>query len=245
MPDFEISDVLREWPYDPERNVRRITASDGSEKLQVRLPLGIEQYELDGRPDGRRPEGCESYLDMFLERFKAEGGARMLSPEECALLYEEGVLYYFRYLLCFQIGDYDRVARDTRRNLRMFDLVHELGGRDEDKVKVDQYRPYVLRMLASALAMRYAGHGDVENAVGALNNAISEIERIEHVPGATFAMEKRRSLSLLRAMVEEMREQAPSETDQLRRRLKAAVEAEQYERAAKLRDVLRVMEKDG
>jgi len=40
--------------------------SDGREVMQVRLPLGIEQYELDGRPDGKRPHHTASLLDHQL-----------------------------------------------------------------------------------------------------------------------------------------------------------------------------------
>ncbi len=240
----DISKTLQEWPYDPQCNVRRVVDLDGSEKLQVRLPLGIEQYELDGRPDGLRPGGRESYLELYLERLgDVSEDARQLSAEECELLHEEGVLYYFRYLLCFQIGDYDRVIRDTQRNLRMFDFVRERAARQEDKLKLDQYRPYILRVLASAMALKCAGKEDFGSARKMLSQAIQEIEDLEEVPTPTFEFEKQRSLSVLRGMVKEMRShRAPSEKEQLRQRLRAAVEAEDYERAAKLRDVLRAMD---
>src|SRR3989304_9335538 len=130
MSQLDISDILKSWPDNPERNIRRVVAPDGSEKLQVRLPLGIEQYELEGRPDGARPEGRESYLELFAERLNAHDEVeRKLTEEECTLLQDEGMLYYFRYLLCFQIGDYDRVIRDTQPHLRMFDLVHKYAVR--------------------------------------------------------------------------------------------------------------------
>ena len=236
-----LAEMLREGPYEPGRTLRRIVAPDGSEKLQVRLPLGIEQYELDGRPDGQRPHGRESYLELFLERLEDRTGPRRLSKEECTSLFEEGVLYYFRYLLCFQMGDFDRVIRDTRRNLQMFDLLGECCEDEEDKVRVDQYRPYVIRMLAAATALQQADAGEADKAEQALRNAIADIERLELVPGLTFELEKKRSLSILRGMIEEMHKQVPSEAQQLRDRLRAAVDSEDYERAAKLRDVLRAM----
>jgi len=244
MCPADISEILREWPYDPQRNVRRVVAPDGSEKLQVRLPLGIEQYELDGRPDGLRPEGRESYLELIEERLAKESpGARRLSGEECDLLYEEGMLYYYRYLLCFQIGDYDRVIRDTQRNLRMFDLVRRWAERPEDKVRLDQYRPYILRILASARALKEASQEDLRSARSILARAIEEIEALEEVPTPTFRFERERSLTILRGMVEEMeRHDVPSEKEQLRRRLRAAVKAQDYERAAKIRDLLRAMD---
>ncbi|MFW5812674.1 MAG: hypothetical protein ACOCWS_06765 [Alkalispirochaetaceae bacterium] len=58
----DLSHILRQWPYDPRETIRLITADDGREVLQLRLPLGLEQYELTGRPDGLRPMDEESYL---------------------------------------------------------------------------------------------------------------------------------------------------------------------------------------
>lgn len=244
MADVDIGDILEGWPYDAERNIRRIVAQDGKERLQVRLPLGIEQYEMDGRPDGSRPEGRESYLDVVVKKLDARSEAdRTLTPEECANLYEEGVLYYFRYLLLFQIGEYDRVIRDTSRNLRMFDLIHAYGAREEDKKRVDQYRPYVLRMLASSRALKLASEGKRELAREILSEALEEIEGLEPVPTATFQFEKERSTAILRGMASEMEQKRPpSEMDIMRGRLERAIEGEDYERAARLRDMLRHMQ---
>ena len=60
--------ILKGWPYDPEHDARIVHGDDGREMLQVRTPLGIEQYEMDGRPDGLRPHGMESALEYQLHR---------------------------------------------------------------------------------------------------------------------------------------------------------------------------------
>ena len=51
----DLRQILKAWPYDPEHDARIVRGDDGRELLQVRTPLGIEQYEMDGRPDGLRP----------------------------------------------------------------------------------------------------------------------------------------------------------------------------------------------
>ena len=48
----DLSSLLRGWKYDEDNNVRRFRTKAGREVLQVRLPLGVEQYELNGRPAG-------------------------------------------------------------------------------------------------------------------------------------------------------------------------------------------------
>ena len=64
----DITDILREWEYDSDNQIRIVQADDGRQVLQVRQPLGIEQYELDGRPDGKRPYGRETALEEFQSR---------------------------------------------------------------------------------------------------------------------------------------------------------------------------------
>jgi len=247
MTTYDISEVLKEWPYDPERNVRRVRTPDGREWIQVRLPLGIEQYELDGRPDGRRPQRRESWLDYYLQRLKdLPESERRLDPTDCARLIDEGTLYYYRYLLLFQLGDYDRVIRDTTRNLRMADLIMKYAVEEDDKIRIGQYQPYIIRMRASAQAMKLAGENRVDEAKEIIEEAILEIESLPEIPSSTFAFERRRSLAVLRGMLGEMKHhRAPSEIEQLRLRLREAVEAEDYERAARIRDLLRRMERDG
>src|SRR5690242_11560655 len=126
---------LEAWPYDSENDSRIVRLADGREVLQVRTPLGLEQYELDGRPDAARPHGLESELDFQLQRLdQAKGTGKEdefeLSPRDCAELFNEGTLYYFRYIRLFQVKDWRRTIRDTARNLRVFDLVHKYAQRE-------------------------------------------------------------------------------------------------------------------
>jgi excinuclease UvrABC helicase subunit UvrB len=97
-------------------------------------------------------------------------------------------------------------------------------------------------MLASARALKLANSKEFDQACQILSDAISELEGLADVPTQVFELEKERSISILRAMASQMRKRhVPSEEEDLRRQLKAAVEAENFERAAKLRDLLREM----
>lgn len=65
----DLSEFLKHWEYDDQNYVRFFTGADGREIMQVRQPLGIEQYELDGRPDGLHPEGEKSSaLDFYRKK---------------------------------------------------------------------------------------------------------------------------------------------------------------------------------
>jgi hypothetical protein len=245
----DIGPILREWPFDPEKNVRRFTGEDGKARLQVRLPLGLEQYELDGRPDGARPDGEESYLEAYQKRLAqyarehAGDGGFLLTREDCARLQQEALLYYSRYLLCFQIGDFAQVQRDTERNMRLFRFVHRYAEHEEDRVALDQYWPYIIRMNAMAQALDLIQKGGFEEALLVARRAVARIRELEEVPNETFSFEKARSLAVLDQLVEELKDKAPPEEREIvRDRLQRAVAEENYERAAQLRDLLRSME---
>jgi len=241
----DIRPILDVWPYDAERSVRKIVGVDGREKLQVRLPLGIQQLELDGRPDGARPQGQESLLDCFMERclaLETAGKTFSLSSDDCAALGEEGVSYYQRYVVLFQIGDYERTARDTERNMRLFAFVQEYAQDDESRFALTQYWPYIIRMNRMALAMAALREERLDSALELVREAIELIETLEPVPTPTFAYEKDRSLTVLRQFERELdQRRPPTERDRLRQELEEAVRLEDYERAAELRDRLKQM----
>jgi hypothetical protein len=243
----DLRELLKSWPYDPEDDVRLITAADGRDLLQVRLPLGIEQYELKGRPDGERPYGRESALEYHLERLaEAEragtDGDFRLEPEECAELFSEGTLYYYRYLHLFQAKQWEATVRDTARNLRLFDLVHEYAGEEDDQLYLEQWRPYLLRMNAAAAAMIQLELGQYGPALETVRETLSKIEALEELDDETFQFEKERSLAALKDMASQIEESKPvSELESLERALRHAIETQHFERAADLRDQIRAL----
>ena len=243
----DLRSLLESWPFDPGDDVRLVRGADGRQIMQVRLPLGIEQYEMDGRPDGVRPHGMESALEFQLAQLakaknEGEEAAFVLDAEECIELFNEGVLYYYRYVRCFQIKDWARTVRDTGRNLRVFDLVKRYAERDEDRQQLEQWRPYVLRMNAVARAMMAVDEKRFEEAMKIIGDAASKIESLEEMDNPTFKFERERSLHALRDLAGQLERDRPvTELERLERELKKAVETEQFERAAKLRDRIKAL----
>src|SRR6476659_3830576 len=166
----DLREALKAWPYDPENDARVAVGKDGRQILQVRTPLGIEQMEMDGRPDGARPHGVESALEFQMMRLataKAAGKEEdfELSPDACAELFNEGTLYYLRYVRLFQLRDWPRTIRDTSRNLRAFDLIHRYAQREEDQMFLEKWRPYILRVQWSASALAGLDKGLFDKAL--------------------------------------------------------------------------------
>lgn len=245
----DISEVLRAWEYDRLNNVRKIKGKDGKEKIQIRLPLGIEQFEVEGRPDGKRPYGKESLLEYYKARVavhKKKGTDEEfgLTIEDCSRLYEEGLLYYYRYVLFFQLKDYERLVRDTERNMEYFDFVNKYAIEEEDKLALQQYRPYIIRMNVLGKSLTHLERKEYEQALKKLQEGIRTVESLPDMENATFTYEKGRSLGILRGMVKEILEKRPpSEKDKLQEKLQVAIAQENYERAARLRDMIRKLEK--
>ncbi len=238
----DLTDLLKEWEYDPENSVRVIEADNGRKVLQIRQPLGIEQYEMDGRPDGLQPDGKKCLLDVYLERLEEHKREHdsdkgfVLGHEDCDDLQSEAIIYYYRYLILFQIGDFERTATDTDHNLGLCDLVGRYAELEEDKKQTLQYRPYILRMNALSKAMVSMNRELLMTARDLLESAIRDIETMPDVDTPTFEVERMRSLSVLRATLKQVMERKPSPVAQLKLQLNEAVAEENYELAAELRD---------
>ena len=244
----DLSGLFDEWPFDAADDLRTVRGDDGRELLQVRTPLGIEQYEVDGRPDGRRPHDMESALEFQLARLAEAKAADeetefRINAEDCVELFNEGVLYYYRYVRFFQLKDWARTARDTARNLRVFDLVRRYAKRSEDRTQLEQWRPYVVRMNTMARAMMALDNRQHEAALQIVTEAVEGIESLPEMDNPTFQFERDRSLTALHDLAKQIERERPlSDVERLQRELRAAVEAEQFERAAELRDRLRALQ---
>jgi hypothetical protein len=245
----DIRKLLQSWPYDPSEDARLIKGEGGREILQVRTPLGIEQYELEGRPDGERPHGLESALEFQLARLEdARAGGREadfdLTESDCSELFHEGTLYYFRYLRLFQLRDWARTARDTARNLRVFDFVHRYARREEDQLYLEKWRPYILRIHATATAMIELDKHGYDRAMSIVKEAIEQIELLPNQEEETFQIERERSLMALRELSGQIQKNKPiSELEKLEHQLRRAIQRQEFERAAELRDRIREMKK--
>jgi hypothetical protein len=240
----DITRILKHWSYDENDAIRRITTPGGRDVLQVRLPLGIEQYELDGRPDGTRPRSQESWLHVYRRRARRHSPNFTLTERDVERLYEEGLLFYYRYLRFFQMQEYRLCARDTRRNIRLLEFVLTFGS-EKQAEQLEQYRPYILRMNFMSRALwRLQTDNNIRAALQIINKGIAAVEELPTLEdNQVFEFEKVRSLQSLSDLHRQLNEHLPVPRDvQLKREMGEAVEAEDYERAARLRDALQRLE---
>jgi len=237
---FDLSDLLRDWPYEPgQLQVRKTTGTDGRAKLQLRLDMGVLQMEMTGRPDGREPHGLESELEFQAERAEQGGEEFELSEEDVGELQAEGVQYYHRYLALFQLGDWPAVIRDTKRNLGMFSFVAKYAPNDDAAWSVQQFRPYVMMMNTRAKANLALEKDDVDAAIALVEKGIAAIGKFLK-DNNREGEEDSSEVKSLDEWLGELRTLKPlTSMEKLRREMERAVEDEKYERAAELRDAIR------
>ncbi|MCO6043550.1 UvrB/UvrC motif-containing protein [Aeoliella sp. ICT_H6.2] len=255
----DIDPILREWAFQPEEvTVRSIRADDGTERIQLRLDLGILQMHVDGRPDGQRVNDCESWLDYHRQQQEQHDQANpdaaryLLEPEDCVELLREGVQYYHRYLSFWHLGRYELCARDTSRNLALFRFVRNHARNDRDKLQFDQWRPYVTMMHARAVATPLVDLEEWEAAINVIDAGIRGLEEFLGDYGQENQADRLGELQYLRRWRKDVvtksggggedDDESLDPVEQVRSQLEEAIAEERYEEAADLRDQLRRLE---
>jgi len=246
--NFDISQILEQWAYTPGQViVRRFVGKDGVEKVQLRVDLGLLQMNVEGRPDGKRPFGHASLFEHYLAQLKryeeshhgsSEGFA--LTWDDCAKLQQEAIQFHHRYICLYQLEDYEKVIRDTERNLAVFDFVKVHGVSDDMAWSLQQFRPQLLMMRARARGALALAEGRFAEVVGLIQQTISDIREFYSDSGRTEMGETCTEIQSLEAWLNDLQSKRPmTEREKLERALDEAVRVEDYEQAARVRDQLR------
>jgi hypothetical protein len=250
----DISNLLNEWMYKPDEvMVRIVPGDDGRGKIQLRVDLGLLQMEMDGRPDGARPEGYESYLEYYERKQRLydeahpDGPPFKLTPEDCANLWRESVQYYHRYLSFWHLDLFELCARDTQRNLRLFAFIRAHTDDDRLKLQFDQWRPYVQMMhtravATSLLSQRAFAEGlrVIEAGIEAIRDFLDEYNQSHRAEECVELVSLERWRDEILSREEQAAAARPkSKINLLRRKLDEAVAGEEFEEAARLRDEIK------
>ena len=246
--DFDISHLLNEWEHQAGHVVaRRFTAKNGQEKIQLRLDLGLLQMNAEGRPDGKRPYGRESLYEHYQARLQKYVAAHdssdegfKLNAEDCVRLQVEALQYHHRYVCLLQLEDYVAVIRDASRNLAVFDFVSKHAECEEFIWSFQQFRPQLLMILTRARAAQAFDNNDYASAVREVEEGLEAIRTFFHEHARAEAAEMSGEVQSLEKWLEEIRARRPlSPKERLERALLEAINSEDYEGAAKVRDALR------
>lgn len=232
-----LDDILTNWAFDPTTlNVRLVKGNGERDVIQMRVDMGVLQLETTGRPDGDQYRQSETVLE-YLQQAHSDDPERELDEDECADVDREFMQFYHRRICWLRLQFYHRAVMDADHTLRLMDL-SELMSPDEEWASVhEQYRPFVLFHRTQAEALGELDESGPESAIQAVN---SGLEIMRGFFDKHDAEEHFESDELVVRLIE-LRESLRSEYSvgrTLKEQLAEAVELEQYELAARLRDEL-------
>lgn len=239
----DIDSALANWDYKPDTiQARQVKAADRRPVLQMRIDMGIVQMEATDRPDGTRPHGHPTYFDFLKARAAAAATAKRefkLTEENCTEADREFMQYYQRRICWLTLGEYHKAVEDADHTIAFMDFVCDHSPSEEFTEAHEQYRAFVLFHRTQAAAAAAAEGDDPEAAIDVLREGTTKIrELLLEQEGAGFDDENDPMLMQLRRLGEEIRNRhGVGET--LQEQLDKAIADEQYEVAARIRDIMR------
>jgi len=253
---LDLRDVTADWQYRAgEICARMVIGRDGAELVQMRVDLGLMQMFPDGRPDGKRYRGLPTALEYL--RHELRLGGTGIQPEDWRELERELYQLNYRRLAFSSLAEESLARNDAsaarghlRRGLRDIAMCLErvrlmeqhraeslaMGGHAlKPTLTFQQGR---LRVQLHVVEQRYEeAIEEAQRAERALDSVLAEFgldaEQREEDPGVLF----------LRDLSQRLRREYDIPLT-LRERLELAVESDDFETAARLRDELRRREAD-
>ena len=222
--------MLSRWPYQSGKVLARVVPSeDAGERIQVRVQFGILQMETGGHPEGAVPV----YESL-------DASAQALDGATCLALQREAALYAHRAFILSVLERHDGVVRDMTRNLAVMSMIIRLAEGDEDRARAHSLTVQFLTIQARSRAAFAAARGDYGLARGTLESDLEEIRNALRRAGRGHDVDQAPEIQLLEGMRDMFVPRLPSsQREEMEERLAAAIDVENYELAAILRNELR------
>jgi hypothetical protein len=229
--------LFEEWPYEfGEVAARRVQGADGREVVQLRVEMGVLQMEIDGRPDGTKPGGYPTCADWLGALTVKEGESFTLDDRRCVEIDREFVQFFHRRVAWLALREFDRAVADADHTLALMDF-SSLHAPDVGWAEMhEQYRPFVLFHRTQAAALGILEQGGADAAIAEIDAGMAVIRDLLADDDAADQDEDEllSKLGEMKSAIAEHYDVQPS----LAQQLADAIAAEQYERAAQLRDQL-------
>ncbi len=232
----DIDLILHQWPFKPGVIAARLVrADDNREVIQMRIEMGLLQMETTGRPDGEHPGGAETCLEWLEELALTQGESFAPNEAQCMEIDREFMQFYHRRICCLALRQFARALADADHVLALMDFAAAHSPNEQWTISHEQYRPFVLFHRVQAAAMLALDESGAEAAIETINQGLERMREVFVKFGAEDEFDQDELVTQLAAMKESLRQEYRVGKT-LAEQLADAVAAEEYERAARLRD---------
>jgi hypothetical protein len=245
---LDLDDLIVDWDCPPgELRARVVTGRDGDELLQLRVDLGVMQMFPDGRPDGERYRGLPTVREFITHEVRL--GGHELEADDWQELERELLQFNYRRMAFATVADDALRADDeehARRYLRSALTDVEACLADLELLKHQETeREGNLGLLPTLLFDRARLQSQLDIVEGQFETAIEQAEagavELDALLAELGYEEEQRAddpgLRYLRKLSEQLRREYGI-TKTLNEQLRDALDAEDFETAAELRDEL-------
>lgn len=247
--DADLWPLLEAWPYRPDviPAARELIAANGHRMIQLRMDIGILQMEATGRPDGTMPHGHDSLLAYYTaeeSRLPGETLPYKFNMEVCTQLQNEATQYFHRSLAYTELKNWPLVIADTSHVLDIIDMVSEYAEDDDVVWQFVQIFPNLFLQNTRARVTLCTNTGDYPAARGIIEHALTEMQNYfttQFDPPPPDDPPPREIIALQEMMAELESNRPRSEEEALAEEIQQAVQSEDYEKAATLRDRLKFL----
>ena len=246
---LDLDELTMGWDCPPgELRARMVVGRDGQEVVQIRIDLGVMQMLPEGRPDGQRYHGLPSAYDFIQHELRVGGGE--LSGMDWRELQRELLQINYRRLAFATLADDALEENDspaTRRCIlgALMDIdgclvrLGLLEARGQEAGGAATLEPTLVFDRARLRSQLRVVEGQFEEAIEhaeagamALENLLTELgydqDMRDDDPGVHYLRDLGRQLRLEYGIAQTARE-----------RLEEALENEDFETAAEIRDAMK------
>jgi len=219
---------------------------DHGKKIRVVTQRGTFYLDIDGRPDGAEPS-LPAFLEQRDQHPPNVSDLFILNDLDVQSLSEEAFLYRLRREYFFKVGDYVRSIRDVNIGIQIIDLIMGFAENPELRLFFLQFRPdqEIFKRTAEAkLAIQQKDYSLARQRIELAAAFVREII-LKHADAFPEDWQEKR-LDQLKKVYDEIGSTWENDLSPLRNsppsleeRLRVAIEAEEYELAAELRDIIR------
>ena len=183
-------------------------------------------------------------MRSFAKKHGGEDNNFSINPDECAKLQQEAIQYHHRSICNFELEDFEAVERDTEHILELLDFVQDFAAQDDIGQSFQQFRPQTIMMQVRAVGTELLADGNYKAAIAEIIAAIEELNLFYTEMGREELLDSSMEVHSLGEWLKDVEKEAAdklpmTKREKIEHKLETAIDQEDYESAAKLRDQLK------